>query len=123
MYPEVTKSSSTRKLDQVANFSVSFLEEGRAVYSSLFPGDKQDVLINVIHVCAQKMHVWTSKGAPGGSLGCQRQAQKAGLCKGQGPWRREVITVLIFGTLGRAHGKARLSELPWKMPGGVGNPV
>lgn len=45
------------------------------------------------------------------------------VCKGQGPWRREVITVLIFGTLGRAHGKARLSELPWKMPGGVGNPV
>ena len=44
-------------------------------------------------------------------------------CKCHGPWRREVITVLIFGALGRAHGRDWLSELLWKTPGGVGSPV
>lgn len=54
-----------------------------------------------------------------GCPGCGRQAQRAELCKCQGPWRREVIIALTFGTWGRAC----LSELFWKLPSGVGSQV
>jgi len=57
------------------------------------------------------MHVWTSKGTPGGCLGYWSWAQKAGLYECQGLWKREVITALTCGGLGRAQGRACLNEL------------